>query len=919
MKYIHFNSSLSSSVFAVFFLIAIGIMPYSALAYPITSLETPCQTDEGVRKPFDTKCTPTGYLNNGIGAPDGWQWKGFKTAEMSCGAEASDRYSGPANNPAIDPYQVGDLRVPMTPSGLQCVSQSSVCASSYLCVPDKCTDIDRDGAYLCPANQCLNSSRNGTLYKPVWEQRNTCQTQDCDDTDPEVFPGMTPRGKDIVSASAIIDPEYVKVQQKKFGFTPTKSYVSTPLQVTVNTKPCVYGAPSFFADISVVMRDGVISVGTFTFTKLPAGSNAYTTTISLAGFWPPDLEKVITNIASGSLVTFRITPLPKKPGGYKDFTFLYVLPKIITVGGFATPAFHPIFPFMEALSPGSIKIPLRLKSVARNTVKLREEINRELNKKNHVLVIGHSLGSVIAYNIRNEFKEKCVEFMYLDPPFNDPICKVPPFYLIPGIKSVKKAACEGIGNDPNSIKWTNGSGLLHFLSHDPFTFPWYKTFNGTKNAQKLEELKKAVRRYLDGNTDCSFNSVPPPISLKTAPRITGIVSSGPSSTSVRAGESITITGYGFSEAGNFVDIENNANPDIYYSIFDLTEIGGTLTFALPQYPDNQDPPELRVDTTPGIYSLKVSAVDSDWSNALTLRIASDGASEPVSIADIFLSDTGANTFVATGSGFTPTGNKVKLTSVSPLTAPSQYELAGITSTGKILTFAVPRSVPAGTYSISVAALNGSWVNTTSLVQVTNGAIVEKAKLQMLFPKKGEVFNAGAVLTVRWMSDFLPSTVSIRMSLFRGRATSTIPASVLIQGITTPNDGSEEFIIPPDARPGFYFLLLACADTKQSCDSVASPAFIVVGSSPSAFMSIDLKVNGSDKPAPLKRGSALTLSWKRSNVKNCYASWSMGSSAITGDGSFETVFDSAKTKVYQIVCYSEDLKSQVNDNVAVKPI
>ncbi len=318
----------SCAVGVCFFLVLSAIVPHSALAYPITSLETPCQTAEGIQKPFLTQCTPIGYLNDFSG-PVGWEWKSFQTAERSCAADAPDRFLGPVND-LNNPWKTTDVRPPsLTAIDVQCASQSRVCASAYLCVPNRCNDVDKDGAYLCPANQCLNSSLNPTLSKPVYLQRNTCATQDCDDTDPTVFPGSIPKGTDIVSVSAIIDPAYVAQQQTTNKFTPTTSNVFTPLKITITIKPCVYGPPAFPADISVVVPTvsgtEVISLGTFTFTQLTPGSNTYTTGVFVGALFYTQVEKVIASIVSTGLgenpVTFRITPQTIKPSGYKDFSY----------------------------------------------------------------------------------------------------------------------------------------------------------------------------------------------------------------------------------------------------------------------------------------------------------------------------------------------------------------------------------------------------------------------------------------------------------------------------------------------------------------------------------------------------------------------------------------------------------------------
>ena len=125
----------------------------------------------------------------------------------------------------------------------------------------------------------------------------------------------------------------------------------------------------------------------------------------------------------------------------------------------------------------------------------------------------------------------------------------------------------------------------------------------------MEDLKTIVKsRLKDGGSwgnGCTLGSVPPPVLLKSSPKITSV-----SSVSIRPGESVTITGSGFSPAGNIIDLQNGTYVHIYYELFNLisTNNGNTLTFVLPPSPV---PP---VKTIPGKYFLKLSAEKSDISS-----------------------------------------------------------------------------------------------------------------------------------------------------------------------------------------------------------------------------------------------------------------------------------------------------------------
>ncbi len=100
---------------------------------------------------------------------------------------------------------------------------------------------------------------------------------------------------------------------------------------------------------------------------------------------------------------------------------------------------------------------------------------------------------------------------------------------------------------------------------------------------------------------------------------------------------------------------------------------------------------------------------------------------------------------------------------------------------------------------------------------------------IIAPKEGEVFKAGTLMTVRWTSNLLPNDVPIRLSLRKSRSITTLFTSQLVQGVTTPNDGSESWGVPQGLRPGNYFLELSCVgpDTSASrCSTISSGVFRV---------------------------------------------------------------------------------------------
>ncbi len=206
-----------------------------------------------------------------------------------------------------------------------------------------------------------------------------------------------------------------------------------------------------------------------------------------------------------------------------------------------------------------------------------------------------------------------------------------------------------------------------------------------------------------------------------------------------------------------------------------------------------------------------------------------------------------------------------------------------------------------------------------IIEVTPNEVDSFAPLHPLSPQSGDSFNAGDLQIVKW-SGGIPNK-PVRMSLWRGRASGST-GNQLIQGITTPNDGSEAWVIPHTVSPGFFFIELSCLDkTSPNCIATTSSAFRVAGVElDKSGMDVDLKVNNSDKPTPVKKGSKITLSWKVAHVGNCYPNWPTSAfSSIREDGSMDTTFESDKQKFYELVCYNEDNNFTKKDSVVVTPI
>ncbi len=167
--------------------------------------------------------------------------------------------------------------------------------------------------------------------------------------------------------------------------------------------------------------------------------------------------------------------------------------KIVAIGGIGSKLTEPMFNFIENIASGSSKIALGGNGVAQNNAVVRNKINTELTAGNKVIVFAHSLGAVIAYNLRGEFAGKPVEFMYIDPPYYPTLCDFTPgkFFsaTLAAICKAYRNGWNGIEADPNTINWTTGAG--RGKNHDPWTSPQYGT-----NRAKLLDLKNKVQTRL---------------------------------------------------------------------------------------------------------------------------------------------------------------------------------------------------------------------------------------------------------------------------------------------------------------------------------------------------------------------------------------------------------------------------------------
>ncbi|MDP3962711.1 MAG: hypothetical protein Q8Q03_02510, partial [bacterium] len=177
--------------------------------------------------------------------------------------------------------------------------------------------------------------------------------------------------------------------------------------------------------------------------------------------------------------------------------------RIITVGGIGSGPEHPIFSYTDQIDPTGISIPLGGNSVNQSRNNIRNAIRKELDAGNHVLVVAHSLGGAISFNLKDEFDGQGVDFIYADPPYNSLAARFDPFGYSSVANEIKKSKAGGIASDPNTIEWTNGSGSGK--NHDPWTYPDYKD-----NDEKLENLKNEILEKMCNPPDPTPTPTPSP-------------------------------------------------------------------------------------------------------------------------------------------------------------------------------------------------------------------------------------------------------------------------------------------------------------------------------------------------------------------------------------------------------------------------
>jgi hypothetical protein len=295
---------------------------------------------------------------------------------------------------------------------------------------------------------------------------------------------------------------------------------------------------------------------------------------------------------------------------------------IVAGGGFSGKNSKTFDYFAKELGRPIIGVHLRGRSAPRNTIILRKAIKDELDKGKRVLVIGHCMGAMLAFNIANESEfenNKCLANVYIDPPYRFWGCKVPILNKITGLKQMRQAICDGIQDDEDTIDWTGGRAFLNIWRHDPFNKLFTNmAVNQTNLAEMLEEVRTKISQ-LETIDECSLSPQrkgSDEIILSSAPVITSVSKNGVRNSVFYPGDTMKITGKNFSPNENTLVIENVDDTDaVFVSLEDVDSKNGEIIYKIPNTPLV---PEFPIRT--GIYNVYVNRPDSDYSAPYKIMI-----------------------------------------------------------------------------------------------------------------------------------------------------------------------------------------------------------------------------------------------------------------------------------------------------------
>ncbi len=418
---------------------------------------------------------------------------------------------------------------------------------------------------------------------------------------------------------------------------------------------------------------------------------------------------------------------------------------VITVAGGITKTVNdPIFSWVDAniTKPNgfdpTIRIPSWGHSVAHNTNLLRKYIELGLASGKKVLVLGHSMGSLIAYNvITKEYQGQPVVGVYIDPPYAEDIYNVVFSRMIPGVSTLfNNALAGGIATDPGSEIWTQGRGLVKMWTHDPFG---HATWDSTiiANLQHLANFVNGPRLIALNNSTISPTIPSAQTAMVDAPIIKNYSADYVDGGTLAPGKNLKIYADNLSQYGNNIYIENKIDPSISYSFYGLLPTDNYLNITLPDMPD------ITTETEPGDYYVYISGRDSEFSTPITITIDSETTIPAPTISTISGTTVQGGTVTVTGSGFNIGKNNVRLVVANPsgtvnsfshqvanalsafwemtksffTTSKAHSQTASVVPyyvttadsiDGRSITFSIPNDIAPGKYTVQVSQPNGTW-------------------------------------------------------------------------------------------------------------------------------------------------------------------------------------------------------------------
>jgi hypothetical protein len=401
--------------------------------------------------------------------------------------------------------------------------------------------------------------------------------------------------------------------------------------------------------------------------------------------------------------------------------------QIITLSGAGTSDSNPIFSMVDSniTGPNSLPSTIRMSpsgsSIAKESALLQADIDQALEQGNRVMVIGHSLGSLIAYSVINKYfsGNPAVAGIYIDPPYNMP-------GILTAFRVSSGNSASNISNDPNVVNWTHGLAMLELFRHDPFDYQWFA--GNSTDLSNLWPFINSRLAVLNANI-ATPTAGPNPSPLAVVPS----VSVTPAS--VASGQTVTLTGSNFDSSNNTVFIQSTANPSLFYTIYGLAPSSGSLSFVLPYSPD------IPQNTVPGAYTIMVSGTNTDWSPSIPFTITAPTLTTAPTVSVAPSTATPGNSVTLTGSGFGATTNivftpnssssynadgtsfmanifqawKSFWNAVSTLlfgSTPQAHaqtsstyalKLVDVPTTGSSVTFTIPSDLPSGTYNVQVGS------------------------------------------------------------------------------------------------------------------------------------------------------------------------------------------------------------------------